>query len=72
MYCSASFDGILIDWVGRKPIATLTGLTMVLALLALSFTSLYPFLVLAYVFYFFSFIAGQPSRSASLADSIDK
>ena len=64
--------GILIDWIGRKPIATLTGLTMVLALLTLSFTSLYPLLVLAYAFYFFSFIAGQPSRSALLADSIDE
>ena len=64
--------GILIDWIGRKPIATLTGLTMVLALLTPAFTSLYPFLVLAYAFYFFSFIAGQPSRSALLADSIDE
>ncbi|MCS7387250.1 MAG: MFS transporter [archaeon GB-1867-005] len=64
--------GILIDRIGRKPIATLTGLTMVLALLTLSFTSLYPLLVLAYAFYFFSFIAGQPSRSALLADSIDE
>ena len=64
--------GILIDWIGRKPIATLTGLTMVLALLTPAFTSLYPFLVLAYAFFFFSFIAGQPSRSALLADSIDE
>jgi len=64
--------GILIDWIGRKPIATLTGLTMIVALLTLSFTSFYPLLVLAYAFYFFSFIAGQPSRSALLADSIDE
>lgn len=64
--------GVLIDWVGRRPIATLTGLTMVLALLIPSFSSLYLFLVLAYTLYFFSFIAGQPSRSALLADSIDE
>ena len=64
--------GILIDWIGRKPIATFTGLTMFLALLTPAFTSLYPFLVLAYAFFFFSFIAGQPSRSALLADSIDE
>ena len=64
--------GILIDRVGRKPIATLTGLTLILALFIPAFTNLYAFLALAYAFYFFSFIAGQPSRSALLADSIEE
>jgi len=64
--------GILIDWVGRKPIATLTGLTTFLALLIPSFANIYPILALSYALFFFSFIAGQPSRSALLADSIDE
>jgi len=66
------FIGILIDRIGRKPIATFTGFTLVFALLIPSFTAFYFLLVLAYAFYFFSFIAGQPSRSALLADSIDE
>ncbi len=66
------FIGILIDRIGRKPIAIFTGFTLVFALLIPSFTSFYPLLVFAYAFYFFSFIAGQPSRSALLADSIDE
>lgn len=64
--------GILIDRVGRKPIAVFTGFILVFALLITSFTSFYSLLVLAYAFYFFSFIAGQPSRSALLADSISE
>lgn len=64
--------GILIDWIGRKPIATLTGLTMVFALLIPAFTNFYFLIILAYTLFFFSFIAGQPSRSALLADSIDE
>ena len=66
------FVGILIDRIGRKPIAVFTGFTLVFALLIPSFTAFYPLLVLAYAFYFFSFIAGQPSRSALLADSTDE
>jgi len=66
------FIGILIDQIGRKPIAILTGITVVFALFTPAFTSYYPFLLLAYTLFFFSFIAGQPSRSALLADSIDE
>ncbi len=66
------FVGILIDRIGRKPVAVFTGFTLVFALLIPSFTAFYPLLVLAYAFYFFSFIAGQPSRSALLADSTDE
>jgi len=66
------FIGILIDSVGRKPIAVLTGFTAVSALFIPALTGGYAFLVLAYALFFFSFIAGQPSRSALLADSIEE
>jgi MFS family permease len=66
------FIGILIDSVGRRPMATLTGLTTFSALLIPTFTSSYEALLLAYTFFFFSFLAGQPSRSALLADSIEE
>jgi len=66
------FVGILLDSIGRKPIAILTGFTAVFALFIPALTGRYELLILAYALFFFSFIAGQPSRSALLADSIDE
>ena len=64
--------GVLIDSVGRKPIAVLAGFTVVSSLFIPAFTGSYAMLLLAYTLYFFSFLAGQPSRSAMLADSVDE
>jgi len=66
------FVGILIDSVGRKPPTVLTGLTVFLSLLIPTFTSSYGALLLAYTLYLFSFLAGQPSRSTMLVDSVEK
>ena len=63
--------GILIDSLGRKPIAVLAGFTTAACLFLPSFTSTYSLLLLAYTLYFFSFLTGQPSRSALLADSVE-
>jgi len=66
------FVGILIDSVGRKPITILTGLTVFFSLFIPAFTGSYGTLLLAYALYLFSFLAGQSSRSAMLADSVEK
>lgn len=63
--------GLFIDLVGRKPMIILTGISVVLALLVPSITTLYPLLLLAYTLNYFQLIAGQPARGAMLADSVD-
>lgn len=63
--------GLFIDLVGRKPMITITGISVVLALLIPSITTFYPLLLLAYTLSYFQLVAGQPARSTMLADSVE-
>lgn len=64
------FIGFLIDIYGRKPFIILTGITQAISLLIVSYTNLYPLIILSYALYTFSFMAGQPARGAMTAESV--
>ncbi|RLG61767.1 hypothetical protein DRN84_03030, partial [Candidatus Geothermarchaeota archaeon] len=66
------FLGLLVDYYGRKPFVILTGLTTVVSLIILGYSTSYILLVTSYALMNFSFLAGQPARGAMLAESVSR